>query len=124
MKYKLCLMLFSIAVLWQGCYYDNEEELYQHVQDEPCNVTTATYAADIAPILLAYCTRCHRNGREDGGVNLEGYDKVKPYVNDGSLFGTTNHDAGFSPMPPSTAKIPACDIEKMRLWIADGAPNN
>lgn len=86
--------------------------------------TSAAYTADVVPILTAYCTRCHRNGREDGGVNLEGYDRVDRYVADGSLLGSTRHAAGFAIMPPSGGMIPACDIEKLAVWIEAGAPNN
>ena len=63
-------------------------------------------------------------GREDGKVNLEGYSKVKPYADNGSLFGTTNHEATYPVMPTNGVKIPFCEIEQMRLWIENGAQNN
>ena len=47
-----------------------------------------------------------------GNVNLEGYQNVKPYVDDGSLYGTTNHEPGWSVMPTSGVRIPYCEIEK------------
>ncbi len=124
MKNIAFILFLYIGFLSQSCYYDNQEELYQHVQQENCVATSATFAADITPILTSHCIRCHRNGREDGGVNLEGYNNVKPYVDDNSLYGTTNHEAGFSVMPTSGVKIPFCEIEKMRLWIEAGALNN
>ncbi|GAB5555328.1 MAG: hypothetical protein Sapg2KO_49190 [Saprospiraceae bacterium] len=49
---------------------------------------------------------------------------LKVYANDGSLFGTTNHEAGWSVMPTNGVKIPACEIEQLRLWIEKGALNN
>ena len=123
-KYGLFL-LFLAGILCRACYYDNEEDLYQFVQEADCTSTTdATFAVDVMPLLLTHCNRCHRDGRADGNVNLEGYNNVKPYVDDGSLFGTTNHEVGYSVMPTNGIKIPACEIEKMRIWIEKGALNN
>jgi len=124
MKNKFVLILIIAGALVQSCFYDNEEDLYQYVQEEECTATAATYATDIVPILQAHCYQCHRNDRQDGGVNVEGYNNAKVYVDNGSLFGTTNHDPGFKVMPTSGVKIPFCEIEKMRLWIEAGAENN
>lgn len=124
MKKTIFFLLLALGFLFSSCYYDNKDELYQHVQQEDCTATSATFTVDIVPILINHCNACHRNGREDGGVNLEGYNNVKPYVDDGSLYGTTNHDSGYKVMPTSGVKIPFCEIEKMRLWIEAGALNN
>jgi hypothetical protein len=35
-----------------------------------------------------------------------------------------NHSAGYSPMPKGGNKLPACQIAKVRRWVAAGAPNN
>lgn len=121
---KIVVSSLVLALLTTACYYDSEEELYQYIQPEDCTATMATFSVDVEPILIAHCNRCHRNDRQDGNVNLEGYQNVKPYADDGFLYGTTNHDPGYAVMPTSGVKIPFCDIEKLRLWIADGAPNN
>ncbi|MCG8327627.1 MAG: hypothetical protein MI974_08075 [Chitinophagales bacterium] len=124
MKYHLLIFTFLSAAILSGCYYDNEEDLYQYVQQEDCTFTSATYSAEILPILTTHCIRCHRNGREDGNVNLEGYANAKVYADNGSLYGSANHEPGYSVMPTSGVKIPFCQLEQIRLWIADGAPNN
>ena len=113
-----------LITVTSGCYYDNKEELFQFVQEEECIIPSATYANDIVPLLVAHCNRCHRNDRQDGNVNLEGYQHVKPYVDDGSLYGSTIHDPRWPVMPTSGVRIPICEIEKMRIWIENGAPNN
>ena len=122
---QLALSLLT-GFLLTACYYDNEEDLFQYVDQAggDCEVMTAEFTADIVPILTAYCNRCHRDGRTDGNVNLEGYDRVSPYANDGSLLGATKHDASFAAMPPSGGLIPACDLQKLTVWIEAGAPNN
>ncbi len=122
MKKILIPILLMISFLSQN--YDNEEDLYQYVNQEECTATTATFQVDIVPMMLAHCNQCHRNDRQDGNVNLEGYNNIKTYADDGSLYGTTNHDPGYSVMPTSGIKIPFCEIEKMRLWIEAGSLNN
>ncbi|WP_020567368.1 hypothetical protein [Neolewinella persica] len=122
---QLVLSLLS-GLLLTACYYDNEEDLFQYVDQgsADCAVMTAEFTADIVPILTAYCNRCHRDGRTDGNVNLEGYDRVSPYANDGSLLGAAKHEAGYFAMPPSGGTIPACDLQKLTVWIEAGALNN
>lgn len=113
-----------LAILLSACYYDNEEELFPAQANVTCEATMATFVTDVSPILVTYCTRCHRVGRTDGGVNLEGYDQVLPFVNNGSLLGSVKHEGGFNAMPPSGGMIPGCDIQKISLWIDAGAANN
>lgn len=125
MKIINTLLLLFLAFVVTNCYFDNSEDLYQYVQEVDCSsVTTATYQTDIVPLLTAHCYRCHRNDRQDGNVNLQGYAQLQVYVKDGSLFGTTNHEAGWLVMPTNGVKIPACEIEQLRLWIEKGALNN
>lgn len=123
MQKSIFACLLGVFLL-QGCYYDNKEDLYQFIQPTECNITTAAYSTDVLPILDAYCLRCHRNVRQDGNVNLEGYTNAKIYAEDGSLLGSVNHDAGFFPMPSNGGKLPACEIEVIRLWVTDGYLNN
>jgi hypothetical protein len=121
------IMLFVIGLLLVGCYYDNEEELFIPIPGTgggSCDSTVVMYSTTIAPIMTSYCTRCHRAGRTDGGVNVDGYAQVLTYVNNGGLLGSIRHDNGFNPMPTSGSKIPACDIQKITAWIDGGAPNN
>jgi len=124
MSIKNFFLLGTLMLSLNACYYDNQEDLFQYVQAVECNTVTANYTADLVPILVQHCFRCHRNGRTDGNVNLEGYNNVKTYADDGSLLGTTDHQAGFPIMPTSGIKIPACEIEVMRVWINEGALNN
>lgn len=117
-------LFLSLCFVFHSCYYDNKEELYQYVQQQDCQVSAASFTTDIVPLLTQHCNRCHRNGREDGNVNLEGYNNVKPYADNGSLYGSTNHDPSFPVMPTNGIKIPFCQIEQMRIWVQDGSPNN
>ena len=114
----------TVVLAISSCYYDNKEDLYQYSQTETCVIATVNYSNDIVQIMAADCYSCHSNTDQQGNINLEGYDNVKRYVDDGSLLGSIEHTGGFSIMPPSGAKIPKCDIEKVRVWINNGALNN
>lgn len=113
--------LFAISglVLFDACYYDNKEDLYVHLGPS-CAITEATYSTDILIILETHCIVCHSNADTQGGVNLEGFNKVKQYADNGSLYGSSNHDVGYAPMPPGV-KISRCELEKLKLWVDAGA---
>ena len=116
----LAIMLW-VGALSQGCYYDIEEELYP---DTGCATDNVTYSGVIAPILETNCYVCHSAAAQLGGIILEGYDQLMVHVNSGALLGALNHQSGFSPMPQNQAQLPECQIEKISVWIQDGALNN
>lgn len=120
------ILIGILCLVFVSCYYDNEEELFIPIPGSTgsCDSIAITYSGTIAPIMTSYCTRCHRAGRTDGGVNIAGYAQLLPYVNNGQLLGTIRHEAGNNPMPPSGGKIPSCDIQSISAWIEGGAPNN
>jgi cytochrome c5 len=116
-------MFFLISILFAGCYYDVEEELYP---SNACNTTALKYSSDIVSILTNNgCVSCHNNTNPQGSVKLDTHADVKIYVENGRLIGSVNHQAGFKAMPQgSTSKINQCSIDQLKAWIADGAPNN
>ena len=118
---KTTIILLLVMVVAAGCYYDNEEELYN------CTVDPATikYSTTITTILNAYgCKGCHSGGSPSGGIDLTTHANVKTVADNGRLYGSINHDAGFVPMPQGGGKMKACDIKKVKAWIDAGAPNN
>ncbi|MFT6867427.1 MAG: hypothetical protein ACJA08_002270 [Cyclobacteriaceae bacterium] len=88
-----------------------------------CDPTVFTYTLAVVPIMDNYCNRCHNNTRSDGGISLQGYDKIKIAADNGSLLGTITHTGGF-PLMPQGAAIPDCEISQMEHWISEGAQNN
>lgn len=120
MKGLLTYFTICLMVLGWGCYYDIEEELYPN----GCNTSDISYQDNIAPIMEASCLSCHDALSQNGNVNLEGYDNVKFYIDNGELIGSIRHDQGFSEMPQGTSKLPNCTIDKIQAWIDAGAPNN
>lgn len=118
----LLLLALGLLVL-PGCYYDNEEELYPN---NFCDTTIVTFANTINPIIQAKCATpgCHVQGGQGAGVGIfTTYNAIMPQVNNGKLLRSITRDPAGTPMPPS-GSLSACEIDKIKLWIAAGAANN
>lgn len=120
MKAKLVLVMM-VLMATTGCYYDNEEQLYN------CSVDPATvkYSTTVNTILTSYgCLGCHSGASASGGVNLGTHAALKIVADNGRLYGAINHQPNFKPMPQGGGKMSGCDIKKVKAWIDAGAPNN
>ena len=120
MKIKL-LPALIILLASAGCYYDNEEELYNCAVD----VANIKYATTINSMLTSYgCIGCHGTIAPSGNITLNTHAGVKAAAETGQLYGSITHATGFSPMPQGGSKMNACDIKKIKAWIDAGMPNN
>lgn len=88
-----------------------------------CFSDSFAYSKYIWPIVDGSCKGCHRNNGGSGGVSLSNYAQIKAAVDNGSFEGTIYHQQGFKPMPPG-GSLDSCSKEKIKKWIAAGAPNN
>lgn len=113
----ICFLSLFIA----SCYYDKEEELYGTAE---CSTEGVTFSGNILKIIEDNCYRCHDAANNFGGITIEGYDNLKPYVDSGALIGVIKRENGFSPMPKNEPPLLECDIEKIEVWIMNGALNN
>ena len=119
--YHIKLAIINICFVLFSCKYDNEKDLYP---DNSCITIDMSYNNNISTILQDYgCISCHNTINPQGGVNLEGYNEIKVWVDNSRLTKSINHN-GASPMPKDQAKMDSCDIKKIESWISDGARNN
>ena len=119
---KIVILLFATGILLlNGCYYDNEEDLYPN---SFCDTANVTYTASILPIIQANCATpgCHVSGGSGNG-NFTVFADVSAKVSDGRFLSTVRREAGVLAMPPD-GPLRACDVTKIEIWIANGAPNN
>lgn len=107
-----------------SCYYDIEEELYPSYSNQACDTLNMSYSQHIEPILANNCNSCHGTGIGLGNVTLGSFSNLQTYINNGSLMGSIEHAAGYSPMPKGGTKLTDCNIAKFRAWINQGAINN
>jgi hypothetical protein len=109
-----------VMLIFPGCYYDNEEELYGN----NCDTSSVTYSLSIKPIIDGSCNSCHSTASAQGGIILDTYTSLKGFADSGQLSGVINQKTGFSPMPKGGSKLSDCSISTIDKWITDGSPNN
>lgn len=92
--------------------------------DSECDTTNVTYLTHIKPLIQNHCQGCHSGGNPSGGISLTIYNDVKAVADNGKLFGSISHLSGYSPMPQNGSKLSDCQINAVKIWINQGAPNN
>lgn len=97
-----------------------------------------SYADDVQPIWSAHCTGCHGGtaglelGAPDSRANLVGvasanWGGVLVVAGDPAasiLYRKLTGDGGVGDRMPQGGALGAGDIETVRRWIAEGAPDN
>ncbi len=114
---KLLVLTFILGVVFYGCTYDNEAELYGLGN---CDTTDVSFSATIEPIIATNCAivGCHVPGNDR--FLLTNYDEIKENVDNGSVG---RHAIRDRDMPPD-GPLPLCEIAQLDSWIKAGAPNN
>lgn len=119
--------IFLVSALFiSSCYYDKEDLLYGGANSAPCTDTTSTvsYVQKVIPLLQQYCYSCHTGSFPSGNALMGTYAADKAMAQNGKLYGTINHSAGYSPMPKGMAKMSNCQITTIKKWIDSGMLNN
>lgn len=119
---SIALMAGLLAVVVSGCYYDNEEDLYEnYYENNQCDTTSVTFADDIMPLVQGNCaiSGCHVAGGTGNGI-FENYEGVKEKVDNGSLRQRVLVDRNMPPTEPLTE----CQLDIIDAWLNAGAPDN
>ncbi len=89
---------------------------------------TIDFANDIKPIFEARCVRCHGPAEQEGDFRIDDPDQVSNYLDPGQskysdLFDyvSSDDDEVMMPPPDEGGPLPGDEIEKIRLWIDEGA---
>lgn len=120
---RSAIILFTLSIFVSSCYYDNKEDLYPF-DTEACDLDNVTYSETVQPILASSCVSCHQASNPSGGVKLDNYTEVKKVADNGRLWGSINHEAGYVAMPLGGGKLSDCSLLKIKQWIDSGSPNN
>jgi len=121
-------MLSLVGFLSFACTKDNKEDLLAGQQPlgqiDSCSTDNMSYKDDIRNILTQNCATsgCHAGPNGNGGLDLNTYTSAQRIAVDGELVGRIENTNG--PLMPPGGKLSACDIDKIKAWIAAGAPNN
>jgi cytochrome c5 len=89
-----------------------------------CDTSNVTWTKDIEPFIKSTCIGCHGSSFPSGGVVLATYADVKTRVDMGRILGNVRRENGFLAMPPSGSPVSKCNVDKIRIWIEMGAPQN
>ena len=104
-----------------SCYYDKSDLLYPNTA---CDTAAVKYSTSVLPVISSNCISCHGGTTPSAAISLDSYAGIKIQVDNGRLWGAVSHNANYSPMPKNSNKLNNCSLEKIRIWIAAGAPNN
>lgn len=89
-----------------------------------CDTSNVSFSMGIWPIIENKCQGCHTGAGPMAGISLNNYDDVFAIASSGLLNGTINALPGYIAMPYNGAQLPQCQLDMIRIWIEDGAPNN
>ena len=115
----LFLIIFSLFQI--GCYYDNVETKYNK---SGCDLSDILWTSDVKPLLDQFCVACHQGSSPAAGLLLEDYQDVKASVLQGEFSIRINKPPSDPLKMPPNAIIDSCSIEKINIWIANGALEN
>jgi len=104
---------------------------FAHAEPQPEKIT---YTEHILPIFRESCLNCHNPEKRKAGLDLSTYqaamagDEGGPVVTSGdpqsSLLFTLITHADEPEMPPKSDKLPDAQIELIKKWIEQNAPEN
>jgi mono/diheme cytochrome c family protein len=89
-----------------------------------CDTLNITYSGTIRPLIENRCEGCHSGGDPSGELSYENYDGVAQVAADGRLLGAINWDPDYTNMPQNGDQLSQCNIDKIRIWIENGYPND
>ena len=90
-----------------------------------CDTGTATspvkFSTHISPIIKQNCIGCHTSGTT---TLLNNYTQIQAQVANGLLWCSICQSGTCNPMPQVGAKLDACKVRAIKIWIDAGALNN
>ncbi len=104
-----------------------------------CAPSGVSYSKDVQPILSQNCSECHAPGKQGfvaSGLDTTSYQtlmkggKFGPLVKPGDALSSSLNmlvEGRAHPsirMPHGREKLPDKDIEKLKVWVNEGAKNN
>lgn len=89
-----------------------------------CENINSSYSKAILPIIQRKCLGCHSANRPGGGINFSSFEGVQEAAQNLSILNAVLHAPSFKAMPLGGEPLPPCEIEAIRIWTNQGAPNN
>jgi hypothetical protein len=113
----LSVLISMMAFVLNSCYYDNEEEMYQLLNNDTtvtCDTSNVTYTVQIKPFFDSKCISCHYDGNTY--PDLGSFTTSHAYaVTPGNLL-NDHINSGHQ-----SISITACEKAQVIKWINTGA---
>ena len=87
----------------------------------PCRIMSSTYKKDIKPIIITKCATnsgCHSYNSPFG--NFRNFNELKSTCENGSFRQRVIIQKSMPPGEP----LDYCELEKIKIWLREGAKNN
>lgn len=110
-----------------SCRNDNMQSITPAIikaDTVPDVVTLSIHVNKIFNVYQCTSSRCHGSNPGAGEINLIDYNKLKVIATSGQLYGAISHAPSYSPMPKTGGKLTNVELETIKKWIDNGAPNN
>ena len=114
----VCILLFVIS-----CSKDVQEQVL--TPPSGCDSAQMHYGSDIKPIISSNCSYfgCHSPGGE-GSFDYTTYEGIANRIRAGRMLDRLALPVENPQHMPEHREMDACQLYKLRLWIAQGYPNN
>lgn len=89
-----------------------------------CDTTAVTFSQTIYPLIEIKCQGCHSGAQPSSGLSLIDYSNISTIALTGALMSSVTGTNSYTQMPYNSNPLPACEVDLIEAWIADGAPNN
>jgi hypothetical protein len=118
------LALSIVIFTFNSCTKENEEELFAD-QNNNCDTTAVSFVNGLLPVYASQCLGCHNAQAQQGGFNMDDFNALQALTLNGTMLEVLTLDrANPRAMPPGLPPLPPCEIEKLKAWARQGAPNN
>lgn len=87
-----------------------------------CDTTNVLYSNKIESIVSTKCQGCHSGSNPQGSISLLTYAQVRDQALNGQMLNAVQHTGSAVPMPFNSNQLPQCEIDQIRIWIENGAP--
>ncbi|MBD99633.1 MAG: hypothetical protein CMO34_07295 [Verrucomicrobia bacterium] len=127
---KIVSLVSLCLLLGLGCSYENEEEYFDEINLSTANPSDTTkgdgvtFQFNVNPIIQTNCTfsSCHRAGAPAFIGDYTKYSGIKDKVDNGSFKRRVIDQP--RDMPRNRPPLQESQIDQLKAWINDGAPNN
>lgn len=90
-----------------------------------------SFVNEVMPILEKHCWECHSEQSAELGLKLDTYEGVMAGSDYGTIVEIGDADASLlidmiasGDMPEDADPLPAAELDVIKAWILEGAPNN